>query len=101
MSSTKKWQLGETFTYPCLTEWNFVTKLPETAAWEWLKQAVPNAEISGLRNVSVSSILSGENRSYGWLNKVAVVVEVDVCRGIICLYKHDSSIWVITRRRSA
>lgn len=98
MSSIKQWQVGETFTYPSMTEWNFVTKLPETAAWEWLKQAVPGAEISGYRNVTVASILSGEDESYGWLNKVAVIVSVDVSR-VVALYKHDSSFWVIRQQQ--
>jgi len=90
--------VGDTTTYPMDGgAYSYITTVPESAAMLWLGEVAPQASISGLSNETVVEMLA-HNTTHGWLNKLAVVVEVKRGRAT-ALYMKDSDIWLIRQNR--
>ena len=90
--------VGDTSTYPMDGgAYSYVTTVPEAAAMQWLAEVAPEAQISGFNDVTVADMLA-RTTSRGWMNKVAVVVEVK--HGLAsALYMHDGDVWLIRQNR--
>lgn len=91
--------VGDTMTYPMDGgAYSYVTTVPEAAAMQWLAQVAPEAHINGSNNETVTDILA-RTTTRGWMNKVAVVVEVR--HGLAAaLYMHDGDVWLVRQNRS-
>lgn len=83
------YNIGDTFTYPS-GKWLWICEIPEPAARAWINNIIPTANISGVSKQEAIDLRTQ------WLNKLAIVVEID--HGIIALYKHDFKCWVIKLR---
>jgi len=88
----KTFNVGDTLTYPG-SDWHWVVKVPEHAAIEWATEIAAKAHISGRTDKGVREVRLGKAQ---WLNKLALVIEVD--RGILALYYHDTDFWLIQKR---
>ncbi len=86
---------GETITYPSSITWRHVSKMTLEAALEWLMRVAPDACISGEQNIGVAAVQNGQR---GWLNKLAVVVEVTPST-VVALYRHDNSYWRLEKEQ--
>lgn len=80
--------VGDHFTYPDY-HWNWICKVPDIAALDWVRSAAPHTTIGPIVGVTAETVTS----AHQWLNKLAVIVEVE--RGTLALYKHDFAIWLI------
>lgn len=90
-------QVGTHFTYAFEKGWHSVCSLPESVAWEWLLQVAPNALIAGYQGITVSTIKNGEHSTYGWMSKLAVVVENRQFTDI-AIYLHDREFLLMEKR---
>ena len=77
--------------------YSYVATVPEPAAMRWLGEVAPQASISGFSNETVADMLA-QITTRGWLNKLAVVVEVKHGR-TTALYMKDGNVWLIRQNR--
>jgi hypothetical protein len=77
--------------------WTMVCEMPEAVAMAWMQESTPKAAISGYHNVTVESIASGEHATYGWFDKLAVVVATHLFTDL-AVYKADGKVYLLQQR---